>query len=120
MSVQTLQAELAEVRQCIRDMEVLEDWVHSLGRKVSARSDAFAGVSIDGAWGGKAAREFSNELKRTRTTLSNGKDHTDRASRTITFEIGLKKLEAVKLEAAITAQKLWDAAQDALSFGGGS
>jgi hypothetical protein len=113
VSVASLEAKLVELRACIRDMEKLDDWLDGLGRIVAAKADRFSGVSAKGSWTGDAADEFEQELKRSRTQVSETRAHAGQASSVVGREIALKKAEIVMVEAQLVAARLFEAAQRA-------
>ncbi len=120
MSVASLEAELHELRMTITELDVMADWIRSVRKKVRSKADRFSAVSVSGAWGGAAAREFEAELKRAKTQVQDAADRANSALAVIDEEKSTTKVKIAVKEAELAAARIWEAAQAALRKAGQS
>jgi uncharacterized protein YukE len=120
MSSNAIRAEIERLKRCVSDMESLDEWITSLGKKVAKKADSFSGVRVAGSWKGDAADEFQKELDRTRDKVTRSANRASRASRTIGSEIAKTKVEILLKEAQLVLALAEEAAARAVKAAKGA
>jgi len=113
MSAVSIRAEIEELVAVQRNLERLESFLHTLRSIVQSRADRFSGVQLCGAWSGKAAREFEDELKRTQQKVAMAADRTSGAARVINAEQLKVAAQIATAKIRLAATLAWEAAERA-------
>ena len=69
-----IRAHIEELESVRRNLDRLDSFVTSLKNKAASKAARFDAVQLCGAWTGAAAREFEDELRRTRQQVDRASD----------------------------------------------
>lgn len=81
-----IRAHIEELESVRRNLDRLDSFVTSLKNKAASKAARFDAVQLCGAWTGAAAREFEDELRRTRQQVDRASEGATAASAVITAE----------------------------------